>query len=157
MSAVMFTTKEIKGINYRIGRLGAVRGAFIFNIVMTAGGRQARKELSTSTVEAPTPKQDKTPEEKEQAARDFVTALWAEAQLEINEDLSTRIQLWCLQLCARFNPAMPDAPPDPVLMSDGRWAIKELEQDMVTVNALVAAVLGFNLAPAFTDDASSQQ
>lgn len=66
------------------------------------------------------------------------------------------IQQSCLAVCFLQEHVSEHPVLHPVLMQDGRLAIKDLEFDVVAVMALTLGALEFNVAPFFEDDALAQ-
>lgn len=55
------------------------------------------------------------------------------------------IQIDCLKACSEIKPAGNSIAPMPIMMSDGRWASEEYENDAPLVMALTVQVLGYNI------------
>jgi Phage tail assembly chaperone protein, TAC len=71
----------------------------------------------------------------------------------LSESEFHNIQGHCLRVCARYETAGESLVPTPVLMADGRFAIPELEYDVVAVMALTLHSLMFSVSPFFEEGA----
>jgi hypothetical protein len=72
---------------------------------------------------------------------------------ELTETEFHNIQDHCLKVVARFDTVGTGTVPIPVLMKSGVWSFKDLETDVVTVLALTAQSLVFNIGPFFDEGA----
>lgn len=77
--------------------------------------------------------------------------------IQISQELSNfsssefyEIQSEALRVCNDIGSATGDEiPPTQALLADGRWGVKELEQDPITVMALTCHALTVNMLPFF--------
>jgi hypothetical protein len=142
---------EIKEQRFRIGRMTAMVGARILNTLTLATlKQQSEAKPNVNTEAAQSEFNDSTAEEK---ADSTVEIMWLAGGPSLSEEKYSQIQTQCLQLCSMY-PDSNGAAPVPILMSNGRWAVKELETDISTVNQLIQEALKFNLSPFFTESAS---
>jgi hypothetical protein len=58
----------------------------------------------------------------------------------------------CLRVCSELKMLNNVIAPVGVLMSDGRWAVADLEHDTLTVMLLTIHTLGFNISDFFSED-----
>lgn len=135
--------------NFRVTRMTAMIGSWVLNILLSAAFKaQSGGESDSSSVESAS---FKSLSEIEKADAS-ISAMWITAGSEISEENYAKIQRQCLRTCSMY--IAESAPPIPLLATDGRWAIAELEQDIKTINDLIQETLRFNLAPFFTESAS---
>lgn len=138
-------TKDITlddGSRYQLRKLPALHSARIFNLLLAVVTR-ARKQ--DDAPEAPTDSREPTDVEvKEQAARQ-VGFMWMLAATELDEHVYAKIQGQALNAVC----LLQETGPVPVRMADGRWAMKDLENDEVVIDRLISETLKFNLAGFF--------
>jgi len=131
---------------YRIGRLTASCGSWIRSVLVgsikVSGEGKDDPELEKRMSEM-------DPKER---ADGLVQMLWTTCGSGLSEEAYRTVQTRCLQVVSMEN----GAGPVPVMMKDGRFAVKDLEYDGPTVDRLVVEVLKFNIAPFFLAGASSQ-
>jgi len=127
----------------------ALVGSRILNVLISTSAKQTSSEAPAEEKAQEKSLFDNLPEEEK--ANLIIASSWMLIGTNVPEDVYTQIQKNCLKTCSVY--ISPDAPPTPVVMSDGRWAVKEIENDIPTVNQLIIEALQFNLAPFFTASA----
>jgi hypothetical protein len=81
-------------------------------------------------------------------AEGTVGMLWIAAAAILSEETYAKIQGYCLRSCSYFT-TDDQTTAAPVMMNDGRWALKDLENDPISVDNLISESLQFNIAPFF--------
>jgi hypothetical protein len=71
----------------------------------------------------------------------------------LSEEEFRNVQLHCLRVCSRFEMVGANDVAMPIVMPNGVWAIKDLQTDVLTVLALTAQSLVFNISPFFEEGA----
>lgn len=137
---------EINGQKFQIKKMTAMTGSWLSNLLVAT----ALKLASGAPDAEAQPQDDLSPEERATA---MIGALWLTAGSTLTEEQYARIQHKSLSCCARH---IEGGNPISVMMSDGRFADKELEQDGVMVGRLIMESLTFNLTPFFLASASSE-
>lgn len=132
---------------FKIGRFRAVVGARILNVLMSATLRAQTEDKPSDSAEA----KEFTALSEEEKANISIASMWVLVGATISAELYGEIQKSCLQVC--FFMKQEDAS-IPIIMSNGRWAVPEIEKDIPTVNELIVQCLQFNLAPFFIASAS---
>jgi hypothetical protein len=128
------STVEINGSSYQIGRFTAEAGSWILlqvlpkvtNAFVFAQGAQTADQFSIGLIS--------------QIIGQFSS---------LDEDAFRRIQQHALAVCRRIENGVPM----PIFVPPNKWAIKELEYDTLSVMALTAHALVFNLSPFFDANA----
>lgn len=77
-----------------------------------------------------------------------VKMLWLMAPSALSEEACTKIQMYALRACEQYDPNNVTVP---VLMADGRFAARGLEEDAVAVSELITRSLQFSLSPFFIE------
>jgi hypothetical protein len=131
---------DLDGAKYRVGRMTAMVASRIFNLLMTSSIK-----ASTEAKVIDTSEKSSEMEPTEENANGMVAFLWISCTNSLDEDQYAKIQNQCLLVCSRYE----NDSPLPVKMVDGRWAMKDLEKDALTVNRLVTEALQFNISPFF--------
>jgi len=67
----------------------------------------------------------------------------------MSKEKFSEIQKDCLKICEEIVPAGNSIAPVKVLLSDGRWGIPDLENDVATVMVLTIHALGYNVKSFF--------
>lgn len=139
----------IGAFDYRVGQMKAADGSWIYSLFVKRYRefRIAQMQESPTTTEE-TPASDSpapampTPEVGFRMSAEFLIEQLSRAEL-------AEVQAMCLESCGRYNDASGTAKSYPILMSDGRYAIPELERDGPTVLELTKESIAFNIAPYF--------
>jgi hypothetical protein len=63
------------------------------------------------------------------------------------------VQKECLRICYELQPVGGMDAPIPVLLSDDRWGVADIEDDVVTILSLTIHALIFNVSDFFQEDA----
>jgi hypothetical protein len=134
---------------FRINRMTATVGSRVLNVLLSVAANAVSQSTREETQHGREELEKLTPEEQ---ANTMIGSLWVLAGGELSEESYNQLQRHCLLVCALR--VTPDADPIPILMNNGRWAAKELESDIVTVDKLISEALQFNLAPFFIASAS---
>jgi hypothetical protein len=133
---------------YRIGQMTAADGSWIRLTFV----KRYRAYLATIT---PTEKEDAEKAPSISPEQGFaMTANFLLEQLT-REELA-EVQRLSLSVCGRYSVKTGTPIAMPVLMSDGRYAIPDLEFDGPTVLQLTQETVAFNIAPFFTAAGSNQ-
>jgi hypothetical protein len=124
---------------YRIGQLKAADGSWIYStFVKRYRAYQEAQPSTPQTIEAPA-----VPPEVGFA----MTAQFLIEQLS-REELA-EVQQLCLTCCGRYSSKTGTPIAMPILHSDGRYAIADLEFDAPLVYKLTTECVAFNIAPFF--------
>jgi hypothetical protein len=126
---------EIGGARYQVGRFSARDGSWVLMKLLP---------LITTALSATKPEND------EAAIAFFARVIGQIGQTD--EETFRKIQEHALAVCRRLENGVPM----PVFLRPNTWAVKELEYDLVTVLALTANALVFNLSPFFSDGGLKQ-
>lgn len=120
----METSKNvtISGVEYQVGRFKATTGSWILAQLLT--------KMLPSAVES-----------------HFQSVGLANGRAQISETEFENIQSHCLSVCRRYENGVPM----PIFVRPDRWAVKELEYDVVAVLTLTINALVFNLQPFFSE------
>src|SRR6266700_4601548 len=110
---------------FRIGRMTAMIGSRILNILLSV---VSKVQTTASAEETEHGRQELDKIDPEEKANVMVEASWVLVGDSVSEETYTQIQRHCLQVCALV--ASEGTPPIPVIMSNGRWAVKEIEHDL---------------------------
>jgi hypothetical protein len=134
---------------YRIGRLSASDGSSLYltflqayRADLIANPRSAIKAVADPDVPMPPPE-----------VGFLMTASFLVEQLD-RKGLAELFSI-CLEKCGRYNHATGKAVALPIVQSDGRFAIPDLEFDGPTLLELVQQTVAFNIAPFFPGAGSS--
>ena len=138
---------DIDNRHFRVSRFTALIGSRILNILLAAMFKAQTGDSGT----APNP-EDLSPED----ANALVSSMWIAVGSGLDTVTYTEIQRYCLQVCSIYATDASDAPPIPLVSTNNRWAVKELEHDFATVNRLITEALQFNLSPFFIESALKQ-
>lgn len=141
-----YKNTTISGHEFRIGRMSAMTGARVLNLLLSAIMQSPTKEDSKPGAEPEL--ESLSAEEK---ANNSIAAMWMIVGSMLSEEAYIRVQRAALQVCMFF--PVPDSPGIPVLSVNGKWAATEIETDIPTVNQLIVQALQFNLAPFFIESA----
>lgn len=133
---------------YRIKKMDALPASRIHNWILSGASKLAQESKDNQAE----PESKLTPEQK---AEGLVVGVWIMASTLFSEELCEKTQIHCLQCCQQFPLESTEAPPTPVMMSDGRWVTQDLKTDSVTVNKLVLETLKFNISPFFLGSISN--
>lgn len=128
--APLFTDVEINGVKYQVGRFKARTGSWIVAQILT--------KMLPSFIERALAKE--------------AGAQLASGRALLSEEEFENIQGHALAVCRRYEGGIPM----PVFVPPNTWAIKELEYDLMTVMALTAHALVFNVTPFFAEGGLSQ-
>lgn len=144
-------TKEvlIADHKYRIGKMNPLIAVRVHGWLMAAAIAQMRGQLSTAVPQSETlsePEVDTTLD-PQKSAEDTVGMIWVESATHLSEEVVTKIQGYCLQVCNYFQDGSTS--PIPVSMKDGRLAAPGLEGDPVAVGYLITKSLQFSISPFF--------
>lgn len=141
----------IGGNSYRIGLLKASDGSWIYSsfvkryrdYVMAEAAKPTAAPAEDNGEEAAAPP---TPPRE---VGFYLSACFLVEQLNRTE--LAEMETLCLGSCCRYNGATGTLIALPLLMSDGRLAIKDLEYDGATTLELTKQTIAFNIAPFFPD------
>jgi hypothetical protein len=136
-------------VEYRVGRLTAFTGNWIRSVLLTAALKQSAGPSGEALDEKDHAAIDQM--DPERRADGLIATMWLMGASSVGEADYQRIQLHCLQVCSKILPESGTTVP--ILMKDGRWALKELEYDIPVINELVIKTLQFNLSSFFRGDA----
>jgi hypothetical protein len=126
---------------YRVGQMRAADGSWIFSTFVKRYREFKMANPSESTEET------ESTEAVDPSVGFAMTAAFLTEQLS-REELA-EVQRLCLASCGRYSSKTGTLISMPILHSDGRYAIPELEYDGPTVLALTKESLAFNIAPFF--------
>jgi len=127
----MFKDAEIGGSKYQIGRMTARNGSWITMQILSKILPQAISG-QMSQIEG-------------------LGALPANRS-EMSEAEFQNIQEHCLAVCRRYETIGTAETPLPIMARPGVFAMPELEYDLITIFALTAQTLIYNIAPFFEGD-----
>lgn len=144
---------EIDGKKYQVEKLDAVTASWILNSLVAASAEMQRP-ADTSTASVPDKVATLTAKEREDMAQATVALMWTMAGSKLPIDKYRYIQQTALQACFWQSADSPTTTTfEPVMMRDGRWANRELSDNVKTVTRLITEVLQFNLSAVFLEDA----
>ena len=145
-------TKDITIGNdrYQLVKMSAQTASWISNLLVANSLLNARPSTSNESSEPSEEMPEMKPEEKAYAA---VGSLWLLCGASLAEDVYKRIQNCCLMACRQYD---SNGTLLAVLMQDGRFVSKDLENDAPTVNRLIMEAMQFNIAPFFIESASPE-
>jgi hypothetical protein len=145
----METIKEItiKEQNYRICKLSAKSGSWLLMQLM---GKMIKIMEELANTGSPNPEVNNVLEQDKNKAEESAHAAIQFMLMNLEEDTFAKVQNHALSVCYRLENAGSVPVPMPVIMNDGRFAIKELEFDIETVMSLTSQSLFANLAPFFS-------
>lgn len=122
---VMTKDVTIKNREYQIHKLGALEGSYIAMTIATKFLPAIMQEEKMGLGELP------------------------QGRTEIGEEEFRKIQIYCLAKCKRYEGE--NRTPMSVMTTDGRFALPDLEYDIVTVLGLTFNSLMFSITPFFDD------
>jgi len=130
------TSKEVQilGRRWKIGKFTALVGSYVCLKIFS---RISHIAIGVASGELKDPAQ--------------ITAILTNQLGDIPKQEFMDIQKECLAVCSEFQNIGGVDAPIPVMTQDGRFGVANLEDDMLTVIALVAHVLVFNLSPFFDE------
>jgi hypothetical protein len=132
---------------YRIIRMTPLVGARIINVLFSAVIKTANSSGEENTKSE---KEDFEKMPSEEKAKISIQSMWMAAAAILSSDAYEEIQKASLRCCQLF--VQEDAPPSPVMMASGRWAITE--PSVTVASQLIVESLQFNLAPFFIESES---
>lgn len=146
----------IDGKKYQLSKMTAMVASRIHNWLVTASIKfQAEQQnITTPAAEEEALHEEERKKDPQKAAAATVAMLWLLSSSTLSEEACTKIQNYALRSCSLY----PDdgvGMPSPIMLADGRWAVKALETDATAVNQLVIESLQFNISPFFRVRVSS--
>ena len=133
---------------YQVQKMDARTASWLSNLLVASMLKMQPADNGGSAAEN-SPEPELSPEDK---AKGAVAAMWLTCGATLSEDVYAKVQSCCLKACRVYDGASGAAMP--ILMNDGRWACKELENDAPTVNSLIMEAMQFNLSGFFYGAAS---
>lgn len=120
---------ELLGRKWRIGRFDALTGSYISSLLLVQALPLGLEDKLG--VRIPLPSERSIMEKK----------------------TFMEVQVDCLRVCSELKEAGGTIAPIPVLMSDGRWAVEDIETNIALVMGLTVHVLLFNISDFFQEEA----
>jgi len=148
---------EISGTAYRLGKLDAMTGVWIRDLLVAATLTKQQEAPDSKVPDRP-PVAEENPFgrlDPEERGNQIVAMMWITAGASLEEAVYRRVQVCCLRTVSYL--AAGSTVAQPVIMVDGRFTLPALEDDLTAVSRLILEALQFNLSPLFTGDAFSLQ
>ena len=133
---------------YRIGQMTAADGSWI-RLTFVKRYRAYLATITPTDQEAASEAPTITPEQGFAMTANFLLE-------QLTREELAEVQRMSLAVCGRYSVKTGTPIAMPIFMSDGRYAIPDLEFDGPTVLQLTQETVAFNIAPFFTAAGSSQ-
>ena len=128
----------INEASYQIVKMPAQTGSWLLMLLMGKLMEVMSEESKTATSKPEEPAKEANADEAASAAISFML-------MNLDEETFAKVQQKALSVCFK----MVNDAPMPVIMRDGRFAIKELEYDIEGVLQLTSQSIRLNLSPFF--------
>lgn len=147
----------LNGRRFRIDRASAFVGSWLLTRLtkrmyenMRAAADKPQPAAPQAAEDPAKPKLELTPEQQAAQAEAMATMACRDLLESLSIDEFLQVQRYCLGVCSRYE----DAPGRehvafPVLMEDGRFALADMEFDVLAVYGLTTRALAFILGPSF--------